>query len=255
MIQLENVTKVYRTGNIEVHALKGVSCTVQKGEMVSIMGASGSGKSTLMNMIGCLDVPTSGRYMLDGQDVSRMGDDSLAQVRNRKIGFVFQTHNLLPRLTGAANVELPLLYSSGRNARRAALEALGRVGLGRRAAHHPSELSGGEQQRVGIARALVKSPSLILADEPTGNLDLRASAEIMAIFQRLNREEGITIVIVTHEPDIAEHTSRTISMRDGEVISDHPVFKQRVAVGTWDVGVPMKSGPEAPGVAVKEARS
>ena len=230
MIELENVTKVYRMGKVEVPALQGVSLTVQKGEMLAIMGPSGSGKSTMMNVIGCLDVPTSGRYVLEGEEVGRLTDDRLAEIRNRKIGFVFQTYNLLHRLTALGNVELPLLYSSGRNRRQRALEALERVGLGPRANHHPVELSGGEQQRVGIARALVKSPSILLADEPTGNLDSRSSIEIVAILQGLNREEGLTVVIVTHEPDIAEHTRRVVSMRDGQVVSDEPVRKPRQAV-------------------------
>ena len=187
------------------------------------MGASGSGKSTLMNIIGCLDVPTSGRYLLEDEDVGRLGDDRLAAIRNRKIGFVFQTYNLLPRLTALANVELPLLYGNVRDRRRKSLEALERVGLAGRVGHRPSELSGGEQQRVGIARALVKSPSLLLADEPTGNLDSRSSEEIVGILQQLNRQEGLTVVIVTHEPDIAASTRRVVSMRDGRLIGDQLV--------------------------------
>ncbi len=223
MIQLENVTKVFSLGKVEVAALQGVSFSVERGEMMAIMGASGSGKSTLMNILGCLDVPTSGRYFLEDEDVGRLSDDRLAEIRNRKIGFVFQTYNLLPRLTALANVELPLIYGNGRDRRRRALEALERVGLAGRVDHRPVELSGGEQQRVGIARTLVKLPSLLLADEPTGNLDSRSSEEIVGILQQLNREEGLTVVIVTHEPDIAAATRRVVSMRDGRLISDQPV--------------------------------
>ncbi len=223
MIQLENVTKVFSLGKVEVAALRGVSLSIERGEMVAIMGASGSGKSTLMNILGCLDVPTSGRYFLEDEDVGRLSDDRLAEIRNRKIGFVFQTYNLLPRLTALANVELPLLYGNGGDRRRRSLEALERVGLAGRVGHRPAELSGGEQQRVGIARALVKSPSLLLADEPTGNLDSRSSEEIVRILRQLNRQEGLTVVIVTHEPDIAAATRRVVSMRDGKLINDQPV--------------------------------
>ena len=229
MIQLDHVTKVYPMGSVEVAALRGASLSIQQGEMVAIMGPSGSGKSTLMNILGCLDVPTSGTYILERQDVGRLADDRLAEIRNRKIGFVFQTYNLLPRLTALANVELPLLYGNGHDRSRRAREALERVGLGPRAQHRPVELSGGEQQRVGIARALVKEPSLVLADEPTGNLDSRSSEEILAILQRLNRQEGLTVIIVTHEPDIAAATRRIISVRDGEVIGDVPVAEPRQA--------------------------
>ena len=229
MIELEDVTKVYRMGNVEVAALQGVSLSIQRGEMVAIMGPSGSGKSTLMNIIGCLDVPNSGRYLLEGEQVGRLGDDRLAEIRNRKIGFVFQTYNLLPRATALANVELPLLYGNGQDGKQRALKALERVGLGHRAHHRPTELSGGEQQRVGIARALVKNPSILMADEPTGNLDSRSSVEIIAILQRLNREEGITVVIVTHEHDIAAHSRRVVSMLDGMVVSDEPILEPRQA--------------------------
>ena len=220
MIDLENVTKVYRMGNVDVAALQGVTLSIQQGEILSIMGPSGSGKSTMMNILGCLDVPTSGSYLLEDEDVGRMSDDRLAEVRNRKIGFVFQTYNLLPRLTALANVELPLLYGNGKNRKNRALEALERVGLADRVHHRPTELSGGQQQRVGIARALVKNPSILMADEPTGNLDSRSSQEIIDILQRLNAEEGITVIIVTHERDIAANTRRIISMLDGRIVSD-----------------------------------
>ena len=229
MITVQNLWKIYRMGEIEVPVLRNASLTINEGEMVAIMGPSGSGKSTLMNIIGCLDVPTSGTYTLDGDDVGRLSDDQLAEIRNRKIGFVFQTYNLLPRLTALANVELPLLYGNSRNRRQRSMEALELVGLGDRANHRPTELSGGQQQRVGIARALVKTPSILLADEPTGNLDSRSSEEILAILQRLNQQEGLTVIIVTHEPDIAAATRRIISMRDGEVIGDEPVLEPRQA--------------------------
>ena len=210
-------------GSVEVPALQGVSLCVQQGEMVALMGPSGSGKSTLMNIIGCLDVPTSGRYLLEGEEVGLLSDDRLAGIRNRRIGFVFQTYNLLPRLTALANVELPLLYGNGQDRRRRSLEALERVGLGDRVQHRPAELSGGQQQRVGIARALAKNPSILLADEPTGNLDSRSSEEIIGILQQLNRDEGITVLIVTHEPDVAAHTTRIVSMLDGAIVSAAPV--------------------------------
>jgi len=227
MIELEEVTKTYQMGKVEVPALRGVSLSIAQGEMLAIMGPSGSGKSTLMNIIGCLDVPTTGTYLLEGQDVGSLSDDRLAEIRNQKIGFIFQTYNLLPRLTALANVELPLIYGNGRDRRRRALEALEKVGLGDRVRHRPPELSGGQQQRVGIARALVKDPALLLADEPTGNLDSRSSEEIVAILQRLNREEGLTVVIVTHEPDIAASTRRIIATRDGMVVGDEVVEDQR----------------------------
>lgn len=229
MIELDGVTKVYHMGRVEVAALGGVSLSIQQGEMVAIMGASGSGKSTMMNILGCLDVPTSGHYFLEGEDVGRLADDRLAEVRNRKIGFVFQVYNLLPRLTALANVEVPLLYGNGHHRQQRCLEALERVGLGQRASHRPTELSGGEQQRVGIARALVKNPSILLADEPTGNLDSRSSREIVAILQQLNQEQGLTVVIVTHEPDIATYTSRIVTMLDGMIVSDEPVPQPRQA--------------------------
>ena len=237
MIVLEGVSKVYRMGNLEVAALQNVSLSIKRGEMMAIMGPSGSGKSTLMNIIGCLDVPTLGRYFLEGEEVGLLSDDRLAEIRNRKIGFVFQTYNLLPRATAVANVELPLLYGNGRGRRGRSLEALQRVGLGDRVNHRPAELSGGQQQRVGIARALVKNPTILLADEPTGNLDSRSSEEIIAILQQLNRDEGITVIIVTHEPDIAAHTTRVVSMLDGAVLSDEPVAEpRRAALTEWEAG-------------------
>lgn len=223
MIDLQDVTKIFQMGHVEVAALQGVSLSVQPGEMLSIMGPSGSGKSTMMNILGCLDVATSGRYVLEGEDVGKMNDNQLAEIRHSKIGFVFQTYNLLPRASALGNVEMPLMYGNGRNRRARAMEALGRVGLANRAQHHPAELSGGEQQRVGIARALVKNPSIMLADEPTGNLDSKSSDEIMAVFQRLNRDEGLTVLMITHEMDIAQHTNRIVSFRDGRVVSDQPV--------------------------------
>ncbi|HEY6003538.1 MAG TPA: ABC transporter ATP-binding protein [Anaeromyxobacter sp.] len=221
LIQLEGVTKTYAMGDVEVHALRGVSLSIGRGEFTAIMGASGSGKSTLMNLLGCLDRPTAGRYLLDGRDVSRLPADDLAAIRNRTIGFVFQSFNLLSRTSALENVELPLVYAGLSNAERhaRAAEALERVGLGDRTHHHPSQLSGGQQQRVAIARALVNRPRVLLADEPTGNLDSRTSEEVMALLQELGRA-GITVVLVTHEPDIAEHASRVIVMRDGKIRSD-----------------------------------
>ena len=223
IIELRNVSKIYRMGDIEVSALRDVSVSVEAGEMVTIMGASGSGKSTMMNILGCLDVPTSGEYLLEGENVGQLGDDRLAEIRNRKIGFVFQTYNLLPRLTALANVELPLLYGNGHDRRRRAMTALSRVGLADRVGHRPTELSGGQQQRVGIARALVKEPTIVLADEPTGNLDSQSTKEVMAILQDLNQREGQTVIIVTHEPDIAAATRRIITMLDGRVTDDREV--------------------------------
>ena len=234
LIEVTDLRKTYRLGTVDVPVLNGLSLSVEHSEMVCIMGPSGSGKSTLMNIIGCLDAPTSGSYLLEGEEVSRWGDARLAAVRNQKIGFVFQTYNLLPRLSALANVELALQYGERRNARARSLQALESVGLGHRYKHRPLELSGGEQQRVAIARALVKDPAIVLADEPTGALDSRSSAEIMAILQRLNREEGLTVALVTHEADIARHTRRVISLRDGLVVGDEPVaepLQARVAEG------------------------
>ena len=219
MIELENITKVYRMGKVEINALRGVTLSITAGEMVSIIGASGSGKSTMLNIIGCLDKPTSGKYLFDGVDVSQLNDNQLAEMRNKKIGFVFQDFNLLPRATALANVELPLIYSGGVHHRRErTAEALEWVGLGGRANHKPTELSGGEQQRVAIARALVNNPALILADEPTGNLDTHSSAEIMSIFRQLH-QEGKTIILITHETDIAAQAQRTIRLSDGRITS------------------------------------
>ena len=223
VILLQDIHKTYRTGAVDVHAVRGVSAEIKSGEFVAIMGASGSGKSTLMNIIGCLDRATQGTYLLDGTDVSRLHRDALADIRNQKIGFIFQGFNLLSRTSALENVELPMLYShnhlSGREQRARANSALEMVGLAQRADHHPNQLSGGQQQRVAIARALVNQPALLLADEPTGNLDSQTSIEIMGVFQKLN-EKGITIVMVTHELDIARYTKRNLIMRDGRIVSD-----------------------------------
>jgi len=226
VIKLEEIHKVYHTGEVDVHAVRGVTLEIQRGEFVAVMGASGSGKSTIMNMLGCLDRPSKGRYLLDGQDVSYLERDQLADIRNEKIGFVFQGFNLLSRTTALENVELPMLYVhrriSGKEQRDRAMKSLEIVGLAQRFDHHPNQLSGGQQQRVAIARALVNQPALLLADEPTGNLDSQTSIEIMGVFQKLN-EQGITIVMVTHELDIASYTKRNIIMRDGKVVTDEAV--------------------------------
>lgn len=223
VIHLSDVRKTYDSGDVEVHAVQGVDCEIERGEFVAIMGASGSGKSTLMNIIGCLDRPTSGQYLLDGTDTFKLDRDELADIRNRKIGFVFQGFNLLSRTSAIENVELPMLYLHthlpGREQRRRAMAALELVGLAGRGEHHPNQLSGGQQQRVAIARALVNEPSLLLADEPTGNLDSQTSIEIMGVFQNLNRQ-GITIVMVTHELDIASYSRRNLVMRDGRIVQD-----------------------------------
>jgi putative ABC transport system ATP-binding protein len=233
VIAVKDLVKTYVVGEVEVKALRGVNLDVQKGEFLAVTGPSGSGKSTLMHIIGCLDRPSSGQYILDGQDVSTMSKDALAAVRNKKIGFVFQGFNLLSRTSALDNVELPLLYGGNGlktpERHRRAIEMLELVGLGNRADHHPNQLSGGQQQRVAIARSLINNPSILLADEPTGNLDTRTSIEVMGIFQRLNRERGITIVLITHEMDIAEYGTRMVSFRDGQVMADRAVTRRRAA--------------------------
>jgi putative ABC transport system ATP-binding protein len=233
VISIKQLVKTYQVGEHEVKALRGVNLEVRTGEFLAVTGPSGSGKSTFMHIVGCLDRPTSGHYFLDGQDVSRMSKDALAAVRNKKIGFVFQGFNLLSRTSALDNVELPLLYggSALRTADRhkRATEMLAAVGLGQRADHHPNQLSGGQQQRVAIARALINNPSILLADEPTGNLDTRTSIEVMGLFQRLNVERGITVVLITHEMDIAEYGTRIVSFRDGQVVADRPVARRRDA--------------------------
>ena len=233
VISVKNLVKTYVVGEVEVKALRGVNLEVPRGEFLAVTGPSGSGKSTFMHIIGCLDHPTSGQYFLDGEDVSRMSKDALAAVRNKKIGFVFQGFNLLSRTSALDNVELPLLYGGGgmktADRHKRAAEVLALVGLGDRADHHPNQLSGGQQQRVAIARALIKDPSILLADEPTGNLDTRTSIEVMGIFQRLNRERGITVVLITHEMDIAEYGTRTVMFRDGQVVADKPTARRRLA--------------------------
>lgn len=248
LIRVENLTKTYFMGDMRVDALRGVSLTIEHGSFVAIMGPSGSGKSTFMNVLGCLDRPTSGDYYLDGQPVARLDRDELARVRNQKIGFVFQQFNLLARTSALENVELPLLYADEEvpDARQRAIAALESVGLGGRFDHHPSQLSGGQQQRVAIARSLINRPQLILADEPTGALDSRTSVEIMAIFQKLNREQHISIIVVTHEPDIAQYAQRIIVFKDGRVQTDEPVPNTRDAARELEELGP----PETP--AVKE---
>jgi putative ABC transport system ATP-binding protein len=231
VIETRALTKTYTSGTNEVHALRGVDLSIGRGELVAIMGTSGSGKSTLMNLLGCLDSPTSGEYSLDGVRVDGLGRNELADLRNQKLGFVFQGFNLLPRTTAVDNVELPLLYDrtgKKRDTRALAIAALERVGLGARLDHQPSELSGGQQQRVAIARALVTSPALVLADEPTGNLDSRTTIDVMALFQELNAQ-GITVVLVTHEPEVAVYAKRIVEVRDGRIVRDEPVANRRSA--------------------------
>ncbi len=225
LIEIDKLTKTYRMGDVEVHALRGVSLKIDEGELVAIMGPSGSGKSTLMNIVGCLDQPTSGTYLLDGVDVGKLNDNQLADIRNQKIGFVFQQYMLLQRRSAISNVELPTLYGNGQDRRARAEAALHAVGMGERMHHKPNELSGGQQQLVAIARALVSNPRIILADEPTGALDTKTGEEIMGIFTRLNAEQGITVILVTHEPDIAAYARRVIHVRDG-VIGEDEVRQQ-----------------------------
>lgn len=220
VIQLDEVSKTYQMGAVRVDAVKEVSLSIKEGEFLAVTGASGSGKSTLVNMIGCLDTPTGGTYMLDGQDVGKLSSSRLADIRSRKVGFVFQTYSLLPRMTALANVELPMMYGRWRDRKSLALHALDIVGLSDRTHHKPTELSGGQQQRVGIARALVKDPTILIADEPTGNLDSKSTSEILDVIIRLNREQGITVIVVTHEPDVAAVADRVIAMHDGEIASD-----------------------------------
>jgi putative ABC transport system ATP-binding protein len=229
VIDIRNITKVYQMGEMELTVLRGVNLQIYKGEFLSIMGPSGSGKSTLMNILGALDQPTSGEYYLDGVDVSKLKESELARIRNKKIGFVFQSFNLLKRTTALRQVELPLIYGGVSNRTKKAKEALEAVGLGNRLNHLPSELSGGQQQRVAIARALVNEPSIILADEPTGNLDSHSGIEVMQIFQRLNRERGIMTVFVTHDPWIARHTNRIVMLHDGQITADRPVANSLAA--------------------------
>ncbi len=223
VVDAENITKVYQMGEVEVHALRGISVKIAPGEVVAIMGPSGSGKSTLMNIMGCLDRPTSGEYSLNGESVANLSDDQLAEIRNRGVGFVFQSFNLLPRATALANVELPMRYAelNGRNRKEVSRQALEAVGLGDRIRHRPNELSGGEMQRVAIARALVNDPAIIMADEPTGNLDSKAGDEIMKLLRTLNEERGTTLIVVTHDPEIASLTDRIISLRDGRIKEDN----------------------------------
>ncbi len=223
VVEAKDLRKIYKMGDVEVHALRGLDIQIRQGEVLAIMGPSGSGKSTLMNMLGCLDRPTSGDYYLDGESVADMNDDQLADIRNRKVGFVFQSFNLLPRATAISNVELPLRYASvsGRERRARAIEALESVGLGDRVTHRPSELSGGQQQRVAIARALINDPAIVMADEPTGNLDTTSGEEIMQLLLDLNKQKGTTLIIVTHDPEIAELTNRVVMIRDGVVVEDN----------------------------------
>ena len=247
-ISVQDLTKVYDLGEIQVRALRGVSVDIEAGEFVAVIGPSGSGKSTFMHILGCLDRPTQGRYLLDGHDVSTLSRNALADVRNKKIGFVFQGFNLLSRTTALDNVELPLLYNGngmrGKERRRRAHDALNGVGLSDRAGHHPNQLSGGQQQRVAIARALINEPSILLADEPTGNLDSRTSVEVMGIFQKLNTERGITVLLITHEREIAEYGTRIIAFRDGKIVSDKPNTVRRMAADEF-AALPLDTDSDA----------
>ena len=247
-ISVQDLTKVYDLGEIQVRALRGVTVDIAAGEFVAVIGPSGSGKSTFMHILGCLDRPTQGRYLLDGHDVSTLSRNALADVRNKKIGFVFQGFNLLSRTTALDNVELPLLYNGngmrGKERRRRAHDALNGVGLSDRAGHHPNQLSGGQQQRVAIARALINQPSILLADEPTGNLDSRTSVEVMGIFQKLNTERGITVLLITHEREIAEYGTRIITFRDGKIVSDKPNTVRRMAADEFAV-LPLDTDSDA----------
>ena len=236
MMELKDIVKTYQMDKVQVQALRGVSFSIEKGEMVALMGPSGCGKTTLLNILGCLDTPTSGSYHLDGVEVSNLSDSQLADIRNRKIGFVFQTFNLLARTSALENVRLPLLYGNGHDSRGRALEALKRVGMGHRASHSPAELSGGERQRVAIARALVNNPAIILADEPTGNLDSRSSRDILDILYELNRVEGITVVVVTHEHEIANRAQRIFALRDGQIIDEQRVMQTATPDSTLSQG-------------------
>ena len=247
-ISVQDLTKVYDLGEIQVRALRGVTLDIEAGEFVAVIGPSGSGKSTFMHILGCLDRPTQGRYLLDGHDVSTLSRNALADVRNKKIGFVFQGFNLLSRTTALDNVELPLLYNGngmrGKERRRRAHDALNGVGLSDRAGHHPNQLSGGQQQRVAIARALINQPSILLADEPTGNLDSRTSVEVMGIFQKLNTERGITVLLITHEREIAEYGTRIIAFRDGKIVSDKPNTVRRMAADEF-AALPLDTDSDA----------
>jgi putative ABC transport system ATP-binding protein len=246
LIELRSICKTYQMGIVQVEAICDISLDVAEGELTAIMGPSGSGKSTLMNILGCLDRPTGGEYTLDGHRVANLDDDALAEIRNHTIGFVFQNYNLLPRTSAVENVEVPLIYGGVRNRRERAMEALDSVGLADRAHHKPSELSGGEQQRVAIARALVNRPSLILADEPTGNLDTKTGLEIIGIFQRLNLELGITVLYVTHDPETSDYTRRIIHLRDGRVESDEPVPEPLYAPNVPEELIPSDARTLAP---------
>jgi putative ABC transport system ATP-binding protein len=244
VISVRNLVKTYTVGEIQVHALRGVALDVDAGEFVAVVGPSGSGKSTLMHILGCLDQPTSGEYLLEGKDVSKLNDDQLSWIRNKQIGFVFQGFNLLSRTSALENVELPLLYGGSNmpaaERRKRAMEALATVGLAERAEHHPNQLSGGQQQRVAIARALMNNPSILMADEPTGNLDSRTSIEVMEIFQALKEERGITIVLITHEPQVAEYGSRILTIKDGHIVSDEANVQRRLA--KFELEAPIAEG-------------